>query len=175
MPCRSDSRIIEQDVRKRERRSMAPGERGGYLLRHATAHPADVFAGRLHSLRRRWLGLRVVVDGDGHCGHSVHDHRRWLGHQSRPHRGYGHLGRLFWRKLSPLSDTTNLAAAVSETGLFDHVRAMISATIPVFLVGAQGRHAYWLHAFEIDILRRRYVRPVFGYWYSSSAICRQAR
>ena len=37
-------------------------------------------------------------------------------------------------KLSPLSDTTNLAAAVAGTGLFDHVRAMLSTTIPVFLI-----------------------------------------
>ena len=37
-------------------------------------------------------------------------------------------------KFSPLSDTTNLAAAVSGTGLFDHVRAMVSTTGPVFLV-----------------------------------------
>ncbi len=37
-------------------------------------------------------------------------------------------------KFSPLSDTTNLAAAVSETGLFDHVRAMVSTTGPVFLI-----------------------------------------
>ena len=37
-------------------------------------------------------------------------------------------------KFSPLSDTTNLAAAVSETGLFDHVTAMISTTGPVFLI-----------------------------------------
>ena len=37
-------------------------------------------------------------------------------------------------KFSPLSDTTNLAAAVSGTGLFDHVRAMASTTGPVFLI-----------------------------------------
>ena len=37
-------------------------------------------------------------------------------------------------KFSPLSDTTNLAAAVAETGLFDHVRAMTSTTGPVFLI-----------------------------------------
>ncbi|MBR0404658.1 MAG: hypothetical protein IJI68_05595 [Eggerthellaceae bacterium] len=37
-------------------------------------------------------------------------------------------------KFSPLSDTTNLAAAVSGTGLFDHVRAMFSTTGPVFLI-----------------------------------------
>ncbi len=37
-------------------------------------------------------------------------------------------------KFSPLSDTTNLAAAVSNTGLFDHVRAMVSTTGPTFLI-----------------------------------------
>ncbi len=37
-------------------------------------------------------------------------------------------------KFSPLSDTTNLAAAVAETGLFDHVRAMTSTTGPVFAI-----------------------------------------
>lgn len=37
-------------------------------------------------------------------------------------------------KFSPLSDTTNLAAAVSETGLFDHVTAMVSTTLPTFII-----------------------------------------
>lgn len=37
-------------------------------------------------------------------------------------------------KFSPLSDTTNLAAAVSETGLFDHVTAMVSTTFPTFVI-----------------------------------------
>lgn len=37
-------------------------------------------------------------------------------------------------KFSPLSDTTNLAAASSETGLFDHVTAMVSTTGPCFLI-----------------------------------------
>lgn len=37
-------------------------------------------------------------------------------------------------KFSPLSDTTNLAAGVSETGLFDHVAAMVSTTGPTFLL-----------------------------------------
>ncbi len=37
-------------------------------------------------------------------------------------------------KFSPLSDTTNLAAAVAETGLFDHVTAMVSTTGPTLLI-----------------------------------------
>lgn len=41
-------------------------------------------------------------------------------------------------KFSPLSDTTNLAAAVSETGLFDHVTAMVSTTAPTFVIALIG-------------------------------------
>ncbi len=37
-------------------------------------------------------------------------------------------------KFSPLSDTTNLAAAVAETGLFDHVTAMVSTTGPTMIL-----------------------------------------
>ena len=37
-------------------------------------------------------------------------------------------------KFSPLSDTTNLAAGISGTGLFDHVAAMVSTTGPTFLI-----------------------------------------
>ena len=37
-------------------------------------------------------------------------------------------------KFSPLSDTTNLAAAVAETGLFDHVTAMVSTTGPTLVI-----------------------------------------
>ena len=37
-------------------------------------------------------------------------------------------------KFSPLSDTTNLAAAVAETGLFDHVTAMVSSTGPTLVI-----------------------------------------
>ncbi len=37
-------------------------------------------------------------------------------------------------KFSPLSDTTNLAPAVAEAGLFDHVTAMVSTTGPTLLL-----------------------------------------
>ncbi len=37
-------------------------------------------------------------------------------------------------KMSPLSDSTNLAAGVSETNLFDHVGAMLTTTGPSFVV-----------------------------------------
>lgn len=37
-------------------------------------------------------------------------------------------------KLSPLSDSTNVAAAGAETPLYDHVRAMMTTTIPSFCI-----------------------------------------
>ncbi len=37
-------------------------------------------------------------------------------------------------KMSPMSDTTNLAAAVSEGDLFDHIRSMMYTTCPSFLI-----------------------------------------
>lgn len=37
-------------------------------------------------------------------------------------------------KWSPLSDSTNLAAATAETPLFSHVRAMIATTLPSFVI-----------------------------------------
>ena len=45
-------------------------------------------------------------------------------------------GAYFGDKISPLSDTTNLAPAVSGAELFDHVRAMMSTTLPTLLLTA---------------------------------------
>ncbi|HHQ14765.1 MAG TPA: Na+/H+ antiporter NhaC, partial [Chromatiales bacterium] len=43
-------------------------------------------------------------------------------------------GAYFGDKMSPLSDTTNLAAAVADVDLFDHIRHMIWTTGPSFLI-----------------------------------------
>lgn len=37
-------------------------------------------------------------------------------------------------KFSPLSDSTNLAAGSAQTGLFDHVRAMVTTTFPSLMI-----------------------------------------
>ncbi len=41
-------------------------------------------------------------------------------------------------KFSPLSDSTNLAAASAQTDLFDHIRAMIGTTFPAFIIAFIG-------------------------------------
>ena len=43
-------------------------------------------------------------------------------------------GSYFGDKISPLSDTTNLAAAVTETPLFDHIRYLLFTTGPSILI-----------------------------------------
>lgn len=43
-------------------------------------------------------------------------------------------GAYFGDKLSPLSDTTNLAAAVTTTELFEHIRFLLWTTIPALFV-----------------------------------------
>ena len=43
-------------------------------------------------------------------------------------------GAYFGDKLSPLSETTNLAAAVTRTDLFNHIQHMLWTTVPAILV-----------------------------------------
>jgi NhaC family Na+:H+ antiporter len=43
-------------------------------------------------------------------------------------------GAYFGDKLSPMSDTTNLAAAVTGVELFDHIRHMLWTTVPAFAI-----------------------------------------
>jgi len=43
-------------------------------------------------------------------------------------------GAVIGDKLSPLSDSTNLAAGVCETNLFDHIKSMFYTTTPAFIV-----------------------------------------
>lgn len=43
-------------------------------------------------------------------------------------------GATFGDKLSPVSDTTNLAAMSTDTDLYEHIRSMLYTTIPTFLI-----------------------------------------
>ncbi|KRK45978.1 Na+/H+ antiporter NhaC [Dellaglioa algida] len=43
-------------------------------------------------------------------------------------------GAIFGDKMSPLSDSTNLAAAIGESDLFKHIKNMMWTTIPAFVV-----------------------------------------
>ncbi|WP_144492629.1 MULTISPECIES: Na+/H+ antiporter NhaC [Bacillus cereus group] len=43
-------------------------------------------------------------------------------------------GALLGNNISPLSDTTNLAAAIAEVDLFEHIRSMMRTIIPAFFI-----------------------------------------
>ncbi len=43
-------------------------------------------------------------------------------------------GAIFGDKMSPLSDSTNLAAGVAEADLFDHIRSMVYSTGPAIVI-----------------------------------------
>ena len=43
-------------------------------------------------------------------------------------------GAYFGDKMSPLSDTTNLAPAIAGTTLFDHIKSMLYTTVPSYII-----------------------------------------
>ena len=45
-------------------------------------------------------------------------------------------GSFFGDKLSPLSDTTNIAAVATDVGVYDHIRSMLYTTIPAAIFAA---------------------------------------
>lgn len=47
-------------------------------------------------------------------------------------------GAYFGDKLSPLSDTTNIAALATGVDLFEHIRSMLYTTVPAALIAATG-------------------------------------
>ncbi len=67
-------------------------------------------------------------------------------------------GAYFGDKLSPLSDTTNLAALAANVDLFDHIRSMTVTTIPSAILASVGylilgfTHPPALQSTELDTL-----------------------
>ena len=68
------------------------------------------------------VGLAFMVIGEG------------LGFPSGLVAGAVISGAYFGDKLSPVSDTTNVAPAMADTDLFSHVKHMLWDTIPAFAI-----------------------------------------
>lgn len=58
-------------------------------------------------------------------------------------------GSFFGDKLSPLSDTTNIAALATQVDVYDHIRSMIYTTGPSALIAA-GLYTYFSLTREVD-------------------------
>ncbi|MCH8959954.1 MAG: hypothetical protein IH820_01165 [Bacteroidetes bacterium] len=72
----------------------------------------------------------------GHHRRGDHRHRGGRRRRPRHHRRGRHRGAYFGDKLSPLSDTTNLAALAADVDLFDHIRSMMVTTVPSALLAS---------------------------------------
>lgn len=80
-------------------------------------------------------------------------------------------GAFFGDKLSPLSDTTNLASSVVKADLFEHIRNMLWTTVPAFIISfflfamLSPRDASTDFA-EVDFLKNTLVSLNLVHWYS---------
>lgn len=82
-------------------------------------------------------------------------------------------GAYFGDKMSPLSDTTNLAPAVSGGELFDHIRAMLWTT-GIALAFFSIILLFWGFKFagtEIDVARVAAIREIIAAEFPISALC----
>ncbi len=57
-------------------------------------------------------------------------------------------GAYFGDKISPLSDTTNLAPAMAGTDVFTHVKYMIYTTVPTYLITLS---AFWILSMNLNL------------------------
>lgn len=79
-------------------------------------------------------------------------------------------GAIFGDKTSPLSDSTNLAAAISGSDLFDHIKHLMWTTIPAFIIslvfftiinpGATSTHVTAINQIQTEISKQF----VIGWW-----------
>ena len=54
-------------------------------------------------------------------------------------------GAYFGDKMSPMSDTTNLAPAMAGTDLFTHIKYMAFTTVPTVIITLDCIHYYWFY------------------------------
>ncbi len=84
--------------------------------------------------------------------------------------GFVVSGAYFGDKLSPLSDTTNLAPAVAGSDLFSHIRAMLWTTVPTMLIVC-GIAYYMGQAYaggELDATRISMIQQMMSVEFSIS-------
>lgn len=82
-------------------------------------------------------------------------------------------GAYFGDKMSPLSDTTNLAPAVSGGELFDHIRAMLWTTGPTYIIVmvVTGIWGFWYSGDALDATRIEAIRTIVAAEFPITALC----
>lgn len=82
-------------------------------------------------------------------------------------------GAYFGDKMSPLSDTTNLAPAVSGSDIFDHIRAMMWTTGPTYLI-FMVILVFWGMKYSggtLDATRIEAIRTIISAEFPVSLVC----
>ncbi|MGE7664709.1 Na+/H+ antiporter NhaC [Ureibacillus composti] len=80
-------------------------------------------------------------------------------------------GAFFGDKMSPLSDTTNLAASIVNIDLFEHIKNMCWTTIPAFLIsailyGALSPSVEGVNNTTIEFYKDSLLDANFVHWYA---------
>lgn len=80
-------------------------------------------------------------------------------------------GAFFGDKMSPLSDTTNLASSVGKVDLFEHIRNMMWTTVPAFILSlvlfvflSPSKAAAHFH--DIAMLKKSLLELNLVHWYA---------
>ncbi|PDH53709.1 MAG: sodium:proton antiporter [Cryomorphaceae bacterium MED-G14] len=77
-------------------------------------------------------------------------------------------GAYFGDKMSPLSDTTNLAAAVTESNLFEHIKYMTITTFPTIIITLIFFTSYNIFNMPSDSIEKlNYVESIKDYFFIS--------
>ncbi|MCJ9430076.1 Na+/H+ antiporter NhaC [Kordiimonas marina] len=71
-------------------------------------------------------------------------------------------GSIFGDKMSPLSDSTNLASAVAQAELFDHVKSMLYSTVPAILLALLIYLIMGLSAGHAAVVNDTKVQAILG-------------
>ena len=80
-------------------------------------------------------------------------------------------GAYFGDKMSPLSDTTNLAAAVAGSNLFDHIRYMMITTVPTICIALVFFVFYNLFNLPSENLNTvNYIESIKDFFYISPVL-----
>ncbi|WP_201715218.1 Na+/H+ antiporter NhaC [Rossellomorea arthrocnemi] len=80
-------------------------------------------------------------------------------------------GAFFGDKMSPLSDTTNLASSIVKVDLFTHIRNMAWTTVPAFVItlivfGVLSQGTSDINLVQLDVLQEGLKQTNLIHWYS---------
>lgn len=96
--------------------------------------PAVFFASWLTFVQLDVNVHRDVLGNNWYNGYRYDGNWKWYGYSPAVTAGTVISGSFFGDKMSPISDTTNLAPASAGTTLYKHISAMWKTTLPAYII-----------------------------------------